>query len=156
MKKAPLAMALEPRVLELVRGYRRYLMGSTEPVAGHSYARGSSPPPHASQLPPAVYCRHQRTPLICPGRRRGRPSPVPAPLTSRNSVSRNSVSRDLTIVPTRRHSLARRRARAVSGDLADSLGSPKDCLDATTLGGPLSSARIGEVERAVLRAIGVP
>jgi len=33
---------------------------------------------------------------------------------------------------------------------------PKDCLDATTLGGPLSSARIGEVERAVLRAIGVP
>jgi len=33
---------------------------------------------------------------------------------------------------------------------------PKACLDATTLGGPLSSARIGEVERAVLRAIGVP
>jgi mRNA-degrading endonuclease toxin of MazEF toxin-antitoxin module len=33
---------------------------------------------------------------------------------------------------------------------------PKDCLDATTLGGPLSPARIGEVERAVLRAIGVP
>ena len=33
---------------------------------------------------------------------------------------------------------------------------PKDCLDATPLGGPLSSARIGEVERAVLRAIGVP
>jgi mRNA-degrading endonuclease toxin of MazEF toxin-antitoxin module len=33
---------------------------------------------------------------------------------------------------------------------------PKDCLDATTLGGPLSAARIGEVERAVLRAIGVP
>ena len=33
---------------------------------------------------------------------------------------------------------------------------PKECLDATTLGGPLSSARIGEVERAVLRAIGVP
>jgi mRNA-degrading endonuclease toxin of MazEF toxin-antitoxin module len=33
---------------------------------------------------------------------------------------------------------------------------PKDCLDATTLGGPLSSARIAEVERAVLRAIGVP
>lgn len=33
---------------------------------------------------------------------------------------------------------------------------PKDCLDATALGGPLSSARIGEVERAVLRAIGVP
>lgn len=33
---------------------------------------------------------------------------------------------------------------------------PKDCLDPTTLGGSLSSARIGEVERAVLRAIGVP
>ena len=33
---------------------------------------------------------------------------------------------------------------------------PKDCLDATTLGGPLSAGRIGEVERAVLRAIGVP
>lgn len=33
---------------------------------------------------------------------------------------------------------------------------PKDCLDTTPLGGPLSSARIGEVERAVLRAIGVP
>ena len=33
---------------------------------------------------------------------------------------------------------------------------PKDCLDVTTLGGPLSSARIAEVERAVLRAIGVP
>jgi mRNA-degrading endonuclease toxin of MazEF toxin-antitoxin module len=33
---------------------------------------------------------------------------------------------------------------------------PKDCIDATPLGGPLSSARIGEVERAVLRAIGVP
>jgi mRNA-degrading endonuclease toxin of MazEF toxin-antitoxin module len=33
---------------------------------------------------------------------------------------------------------------------------PKDGLDATTLGGPLSAARIGEVERAVLRAIGIP
>lgn len=33
---------------------------------------------------------------------------------------------------------------------------PKDCLDPTPLDGPLSSARIGEVERAVLRAIGVP
>jgi mRNA-degrading endonuclease toxin of MazEF toxin-antitoxin module len=33
---------------------------------------------------------------------------------------------------------------------------PKDCLGATTLGGSLSSARMGEVERAVLRAIGVP
>ena len=33
---------------------------------------------------------------------------------------------------------------------------PKDCLDAASLGGPLSAARIGEVERAVLRAIGVP
>lgn len=33
---------------------------------------------------------------------------------------------------------------------------PKDCLDTTALGGPLSSVRIGEVERAVLRAIGVP
>jgi len=33
---------------------------------------------------------------------------------------------------------------------------PKDCLDPTPLGGPLSAARIGEVERAVLRAIGVP
>jgi mRNA-degrading endonuclease toxin of MazEF toxin-antitoxin module len=32
---------------------------------------------------------------------------------------------------------------------------PKDCLDATTVGGPLSSARLAEVERAVLRAIGV-
>ena len=35
------------------------------------------------------------------GRRRGRPSSVPAHLTRRNSVSRNSVSRDLTIVPAR-------------------------------------------------------
>jgi mRNA-degrading endonuclease toxin of MazEF toxin-antitoxin module len=33
---------------------------------------------------------------------------------------------------------------------------PKDCLDPATLGGPLSPSRIGEVERAVLRAIGVP
>jgi mRNA-degrading endonuclease toxin of MazEF toxin-antitoxin module len=33
---------------------------------------------------------------------------------------------------------------------------PKDCLDAAALGGPLSSARISDVERAVLRAIGVP
>jgi mRNA-degrading endonuclease toxin of MazEF toxin-antitoxin module len=33
---------------------------------------------------------------------------------------------------------------------------PKDCVDTTALGGPLSSVRIGEVERAVLRAIGVP
>jgi mRNA-degrading endonuclease toxin of MazEF toxin-antitoxin module len=33
---------------------------------------------------------------------------------------------------------------------------PKDCLDTTALGGPLSSRRISEVERAVLRAIGVP
>ena len=32
----------------------------------------------------------------------------------------------------------------------------KDCLDTTPLGGPLSSVRLGEVERAVLRAIGVP
>src|SRR4051794_2655492 len=32
---------------------------------------------------------------------------------------------------------------------------PKDCLDTTPRGGPLSSARLGEVERAVLRAIGV-
>lgn len=33
---------------------------------------------------------------------------------------------------------------------------PKDCLNTTPLGGPLSSARLGEVERAALRAIGVP
>jgi len=33
---------------------------------------------------------------------------------------------------------------------------PKDSLDASALGGPLSAARIQEVERAVLRAIGVP
>ena len=33
---------------------------------------------------------------------------------------------------------------------------PKEWLDATALGGSLSAARIGEVERAVLRAIGVP
>jgi mRNA-degrading endonuclease toxin of MazEF toxin-antitoxin module len=33
---------------------------------------------------------------------------------------------------------------------------PKECLDTTPLGGPLASARMGELERAVLRAIGVP
>ena len=33
---------------------------------------------------------------------------------------------------------------------------PKDDLDAAPLGGPLDPSRLGEVERAVLRAIGVP
>ena len=33
---------------------------------------------------------------------------------------------------------------------------PKDCFDLAPLGRALSTARIGEVERAVLRAIGIP
>jgi mRNA-degrading endonuclease toxin of MazEF toxin-antitoxin module len=80
---------------------------------------------------------------------------------------RNDKGRDVIVIPVStvmREGPWHVRLRKGEGGLAASsvllceqiTTVPKDCLDATTLGGPLSAARIGEVERAILRAIGVP
>jgi mRNA-degrading endonuclease toxin of MazEF toxin-antitoxin module len=81
--------------------------------------------------------------------------------------ARNDRARDVIIIPTstvlREGPWHVRLKKGEGGVVAASVllceqitTVPKDCLDAAALGGPLSSARIGEVERAVLRAIGVP
>ena len=95
-----------------------------------------------------------------PGRKRR-----PALVVSVNA--RNRLASDVLVIPastTLRVAPTHVRLRGGTGGLpTDSVLKceqittlPKDMLSASALGGPLSAALLEEVERGVLRAIGVP
>jgi len=81
--------------------------------------------------------------------------------------ARNVRANDLIVIPcstTMRGAPTHVRLRRGEGGVSDTCmvkceqitTLPKDYVDGTPLGGPIGRARLVEIERAVLRAIGVP